>query len=119
VFSIISDGTSLGLPNRPIHVHALSLGTWWIHLTSLLEWMLAIVLVVQWGKLNQTRAMSWLALAMLPNLASAMTVITWHIFDNSQVLGGLVVLQAWLTMIGNCCLAAATWNLLRPERQRS
>ncbi|MDP7327119.1 MAG: DUF2499 domain-containing protein, partial [Prochlorococcaceae cyanobacterium ETNP7_MAG_30] len=42
-----------------------------------------------------------------------------HIFDNSQALGGLVVLQAWLTMIGNCCLAAATWNLLRTERQRS
>ncbi|NMO84069.1 MULTISPECIES: DUF2499 domain-containing protein [Prochlorococcus] len=100
-------------------MHALSLGTWWIHLASLFEWMLAIVLVVQWGKRNQNRAMSWLALAMLPNLVSAMTAITWHIFDNSKALSGIVVLQAWLTLIGNCCLAAATWNLVRSERQKS
>jgi predicted permease len=96
-------------------VHALSLGTWWIHVTSLLEWMLAIVLIERWGRLNNNRAMSWLALAMLPNLMSAMAAITWHLFDNSEALRGLIVLQAGLTLTGNTCLAAATWNLFRTE----
>ena len=63
--------------------------------------------------------MFWLALAMLPNLASAMAAITWHIYDNTEALKGLVVLQAALTTLGNCCLAAAAWNLLRLERQQS
>ncbi len=47
--------------------------------------MLAIVLVVQWGKLNQTPAMSWLALAMLPNLTSAMTH-DWELLLDSAIL---------------------------------
>ncbi len=94
-------------------MHALSLGTWFIHVTTLVEWILAIILILRWGIWEKTQAFSWLALAMLPNLASAMAAITWHIFDNSQALYGLVVLQAALTMIGNTSLAIATWNLFR------
>lgn len=55
---------------------------------------------------------------MLPNLTSAMAAITWHIFDNAEALRGLVVLQAGLTMLGNCCLAVAAWNLQRLEGQK-
>ncbi len=109
----------LGFLYRTNYVHALSLGTWFIHITTLFEWMLAIVLVVQWGIWKGNKAMSWLAVAMLPNLASAMAAITWHIFDNSEALQGLVVLQAALTMIGNSCLAVAAWNLVRIEGQKS
>ena len=95
-------------------MHALSLGTWFIHITTLFEWILAIVLIVRWGITTKVPSMSWLALAMLPNLASAMAAITWHIFDNAE---SLVVLQAALTMVGNCCLAFAAWNIVRNERQ--
>ncbi len=80
--------------------------------------MLAIVLVVRWGRINSNQALSWLALAMLPNLASAMAAITWHIFDNTTDLQGLVVLQAALTTLGNTCLAIAAWNLVRVEGHR-
>ena len=100
-------------------MHALSLGTWVIHLATLLEWMIAIVLIVQWGIWKGNQSMTWLALAMLPNLASAMAAITWHIYDNTSTLQGLVVLQAALTMIGNTCLAAATWNIVRTEKLQS
>ena len=58
-------------------MHALSLGTWFIHIATLLEWMLAIILILRWGEATRNRAMSWLSLAMLPNLASAMAAITW------------------------------------------
>lgn len=80
--------------------------------------MLAIVLVVRWGEWGKNSALSWFALAMLPNLASAMAAITWHIFDNSEALKGLVVLQAALTMLGNTCLAIAAWNLVKVEREQ-
>ena len=77
-----------------------------------------MVLIVRWGVFNQNEGMTWLALAMVPNLASAMAAITWHIYDNPDSLKGLVVIQAGLTMFGNCCLAAAAWNLLRIEKQK-
>ena len=100
-------------------MHALSLGTWFIHIATLCEWTLAIIFVARCGKKFANRGYFWFALAMLPNLASAMAAITWHIFDNSDVLNGLVVLQAALTTMGNTCLALAAWNLLKKNNQEA
>ncbi len=100
-------------------MHALSIGTWIIHNSTLIEWMLAIILIVRWANQTNNKAFVWLALAMLPNLASAMAAITWHIFDNSPDLKGLVVLQAGMTMLGNSLMAVATWNLLRREKTQN
>ncbi len=99
-------------------MHALSLGTWWIHITSVLEWVLAIVAVQAYGRQRGEPAWRWLALAMLPALVSAMAACTWHLFDNSEALRGLVVFQAGCTTLGNGALAAAAWTLLRQQRQR-
>ena len=100
-------------------MHELSLGTWFIHITSLLEWIIAILLISILGKQSSNRALICLGLAMLPNLCSAMAAITWHIYDNSYSLKGLVVLQAGLTMFGNIVLAFAAWNLYRFQEQQS
>ncbi|MEB3255765.1 MAG: DUF2499 domain-containing protein [Synechococcaceae cyanobacterium] len=97
-------------------MHALSLGTWWIHITSVLEWMAAIVAVQRYGAWRSEGGWRWLALAMLPALVSAMAACTWHLFDNSPALQGLVVLQAALTAAGNVALAIAAWHLLRLQR---
>ncbi|MEA5399437.1 DUF2499 domain-containing protein [Synechococcus sp. BA-124 BA4] len=97
-------------------MHALSLPTWWIHITSVLEWMLAILAVQAFGSRRQEGGWRWLALAMVPALVSAMAACTWHLFDNSEALKGLVVLQAGLTAIGNGAMALAAWNLLRQQR---
>ena len=96
-------------------MHALSIGTWSIHIATLFEWLLAIVLITRFSISTRNQALTWLSLAMLPNLASAMAAITWHIYDNSVALKGLVVIQAGLTTLGNICLALAAWNLLRKE----
>ena len=98
-------------------MHELSLGTWFIHITTLFEWMASIVVIVLYGGYKNKPGLTWLAIAMLPNLTSAMAAITWHIYDNSEALRGLVVFQAILTTLGNCCLAAAAWNLLRLEKK--
>ena len=75
-----------------------------IHITSVLEWSVAIILIQSIG-LNE------LAIAMLPALISAMAACTWHLFDNSNELRSLVTIQAIFTLIGNCCLAYAAWRL--------
>jgi len=98
-------------------MHALSLPTWWIHITSVLEWALAMLAIQRWGRLQAEPAWNWLALAMLPALVSAMAACTWHLFDNPEELRGLVVFQAGLTTLGNGTLALAGWNLLRQQRR--
>ena len=87
-------------------MHELSFGTWWIHIASVIEWILAIVLI-------QRRGPNVLALAMLPALVSAMAACTWHLFDNSETLRSLVLLQASLTLLGNVVLALAALQLKR------
>jgi ABC-type Co2+ transport system permease subunit len=96
-------------------MHALSLPTWWIHITSVLEWMVAMVAVQQLGRRRAEPAWNWLALAMLPALVSAMCACTWHLYDNSPSLYGLVVLQAGLTALGNLALALACLLLVRRQ----
>ena len=96
-------------------MHALSLGTWWIHITSVLEWLLAIAAVQAYGRRRNEPAWRWLALAMVPALVSAMAACTWHLFDNPPALGGLVVFQAACTLVGNAALAWAAWWLLRAQ----
>ncbi len=97
-------------------MHALSLPTWWIHITSVLEWLVAMAAVQQLGQRRGEPAWNWLALAMLPALVSAMCACTWHLYDNSAMLNGLVVLQAALTTLGNLALALAALLLLRRQR---
>ncbi len=100
-------------------MHALSTATWFIHVLTLFEWILAILIIslISQSK-DYNKNLIWLAFAMLPNLASAMAAITWHIYDNDQSLYGLVYLQALLTFIGNSCLAFAAWKLVRSEFQK-
>jgi hypothetical protein len=98
-------------------MHALSLGTWWIHVTSVVEWLLAIFAVQAHGRRRGETAWRWLALAMVPALVSAMAACTWHLFDNPPALRGLVVLQAACTLLGNGGLALAAWWLLRQQRR--
>jgi hypothetical protein len=72
--------------------------------------------IQRWGLSRGERAWSWLALAMVPALISAMAACTWHLFDNAAELKGLVVLQAGTTAIGNGAMAVAAWNIYRQSR---
>ena len=100
-------------------MHELSIGTWFIHIATLFEWSIAIIIIEYISTISKNKALGLFALAMLPNLASAMAAITWHIFDNSLELKGLVCLQAGLTTLGNICLALAAWNLFRSESSQT
>ena len=89
-------------------MHELSFGTWFIHITSVVEWIYAIFIIYKISSYSKYRLYFWLSLSMIPNLIGAMCAITWHIYDNQEILYGLVTLQGLFTLIGNTTLAIAT-----------
>lgn len=94
-------------------MHVLSIPTWVIHVSSVVEWVAAIWLV--WTYSNVTQDYAWRALSwgMLPALVSAMCACTWHLFDNAPDLEWLVTLQATMTVVGNTTLCIAAWWIWR------
>ena len=97
-------------------MHALSVPTWIVHISSVIEWIAAIWII--WTYAEETGDRSWrtLSLAMLPALVGAMCACTWHFFDNPASLDWLVVVQASMTVVGNCTLCAAAWWIWRCDR---
>jgi hypothetical protein len=94
-------------------MNALSLPTWIIHISSVIEWAAAIWLIFGYAKLSGNPAWRGLAFAMLPALVSALCACTWHFFDNPASLDWLVSVQAATTLIGNCTLAIAAYFIWR------
>ncbi len=94
-------------------MHSLSIPTWIIHTSSVIEWIVAIWLVWLYAELSGQLAWRWLSWGMLPALVSAMCACTWHFFDNAPALDWLVTLQAAMTVVGNCTLMVAAWWIWR------
>lgn len=104
-------------------MNALSIPTWIIHVSSVIEWIAAIWLIWTYGEIKRDRTWWGLSFAMLPALVSAMCACTWHFFDNPASLEWLVTLQASMTVLGNITLCAAAWWIWRsaqkPERKNT
>ena len=94
-------------------MHDLSFGTWLIHISSVIEWIFAILVINKISKYQKYNLFFWLSLAMIPTLIGAMCAITWHIYDNQESLYGLVSLQGIFTLIGNSTLALASIKIVR------
>ncbi len=100
-------------------MHALSLHTWVIHISSVVEWVVSMVLVWTYGRTLGSRAWQAFAVAMAPVLGGALCACTWHFFDNSPRLEWLVSLQATLTLLGNTTLMGAAYWLYSTSPQRA
>lgn len=98
-------------------MHALSIPTWFIHILSVTEWTVAIWLVWIYAKVINNQLWRGFAIAMLPALASAICVCTWHFFDNAPDLEWLGTIQAMMTLLGNCTLMLAAWLLWKQSVQ--
>ncbi|CAM6084999.1 unnamed protein product [Calypogeia fissa] len=96
--------------------NALSLPTWVIHVASVVEWLTAMVLVWKYGDTEGKSAWKGLTWGMVPLLGGAMCACTWHFFYNAESLEVLVVLQAFLTVVGNCTLWAAAYRIWKLSR---
>lgn len=100
-------------------MNALSIPTWVIHISSVLEWVAAIWFVWRYAEISKVGSWRSLSVAMLPLLISAMCACTWHFFDNPMSLEWLVTLQAAMTVVGNTTLCIAGWWIWRTARQDS
>lgn len=97
-------------------MNALSIPTWIIHVSSVIEWITAIALIWKYGNVTGNhywRALSW---GMLPSLISAMCACSWHFFDNPASLDWLVTVQAATTVLGNITLCLGGWWIWRVSR---
>lgn len=97
-------------------MHALSVPTWIIHVSSVIEWIAAIWFIWTYGEVSGHQSWKALSVAMLPALVSAMCACTWHFFDNPASLEWLVTLQAAMTVVGNFTLCVAAWWIWRSSR---
>mmetsp|Transcript_11627 Transcript_11627/g.38244 ORF Transcript_11627/g.38244 Transcript_11627/m.38244 type:complete len:443 (-) Transcript_11627:59-1387(-) len=101
-------GGDLRLSREP--ANALSLATWTIHTSSLVEWLVAMGL--SWrlaaSKKPEYRGLTW---GMLPLHSSGIVACTYHVLYNSPAVSWLVTLQAALTCLGNSTMAFAALRL--------
>lgn len=100
-------------------MNALSIPTWMVHVSSVIEWMAAMWFIWTYGEVTGDRTWRALSYGMLPALVSAMCACTWHFFDNALSLSWLVTVQAAMTVVGNCTMCAAGWWIWRSSRQKS
>eukprot|EP00746_Dinoflagellata_sp_MGD_P166694 gnl/MRDRNA2_/MRDRNA2_96766_c0_seq1.p1 gnl/MRDRNA2_/MRDRNA2_96766_c0~~gnl/MRDRNA2_/MRDRNA2_96766_c0_seq1.p1 ORF type:complete len:759 (+),score=145.04 gnl/MRDRNA2_/MRDRNA2_96766_c0_seq1:48-2324(+) len=89
--------------------NALSVPTWIVHISSLLEWLVAQGLVWRIALASGNPAWKGMTWAMIPSHSSGITACTYHVFYNQ--IPDLVLLQSALTFIGNSCLAFAAYRI--------
>ncbi|KAL3738050.1 hypothetical protein ACJRO7_019559 [Eucalyptus globulus] len=98
--------------------NALSLPTWVVHVSSVVEWITAMALVWQYGEVSGYESWKGLSWGMVPLLGGAFCACTWHFFYNSESLEVLVALQAALTVIGNATMCFAAFRIYRASEER-
>ncbi|XP_027361627.1 uncharacterized protein LOC113869493 [Abrus precatorius] len=99
--------------------NALSLPTWAVHVSSVVEWIIAMALVWQYAEKSGYQAWKGLSWGMVPLLGGALCACTWHFFYNSESLEVLVALQAGLTVIGNATMCIAAYRIYKASRESS
>lgn len=88
----LPDGVwELGFSEPP---NALSLPTWVIHVSSLLEWLVAMGLVWRIGAASGNPRWKGLTWAMIPSHSSGVCACVYHFFYNAEALQFVVLLQA-------------------------
>jgi hypothetical protein len=95
--------------NEPIN--ALSIPTWAIHFSSVLEYLFAMNLVWRYSAATGNESWKGLTWGMLPLHASGMCACTYHFFYNPSELQFLVSMQAGLTLLGNLTCALAAYRI--------
>jgi len=93
---------------HPEPANALSVPTWIIHVSSLVEFLVAMGFCWRWADIVGNPKWKGLTWGLLPLHSSGITACTYHLFYNHIPI--LVPLQALLTCAGN---TTAAWAALR------
>ncbi|KAL1496004.1 hypothetical protein AB1Y20_014640 [Prymnesium parvum] len=91
--------------------NALSIPTWAIHTSSLVEWLVAMGLAWRYAEESGQRRWKGVTWGMLPLHTSGIVACTYHLFYNTPIIAWCVPLQAGMTCVGNTTLALACLRL--------
>ncbi|XP_073132956.1 uncharacterized protein [Henckelia pumila] len=119
LISLVGPSNAVESPFLSEPSNALSLPTWAIHVSSVAEWVTAMVLVWQYGEKSGFESWKGLSWGMVPLLGGAFCACTWHFFYNSESLEILVALQAALTVIGNVTMSIAAYRIYISSQESS
>lgn len=97
--------------NEP--ANALSIPTWAIHFSSVIEYLFAMNLVWQFAESTNNPTWKGLTWGMLPLHASGICACTYHFFYNPSSFQFLVTMQAGLTLLGNLGCAIAAYRIAK------
>eukprot|EP00980_Cylindrotheca_fusiformis_P007979 scaffold1697_cov120-Cylindrotheca_fusiformis.AAC.61 len=92
-------------------INSLSIPTWIIHFSSVIEYLVAMDLVWKYSEVTGNEKWKGLTWGMLPLHASGICACTYHFFYNSSVLQLLVTMQAGFTLLGNLTCAIAAFRI--------
>jgi|TARA_B110000977_G_scaffold12947_1_gene16453 hypothetical protein len=84
-----------------------------IHVSSLIEWLVAMGLIWEYGDAVGNKAYKGLTWGMVPCHASGIAACTFHLFYNAPVLSVVVATQAGLTVVGNTACAVAAYRMAK------
>lgn len=103
----VSIATLIG--SKPEPENALSIGCWIIHISSLVEFLVAMGFCWKWSSVVNNSRWKGLTWGLLPLHSSGITACTYHLFYNQ--IPFLVPLQALLTCVGNTTAAYAAFRI--------
>jgi len=89
--------------------NALTVATWIIHISSLVEFLVAMGFCWRWADIVDQPRWKGLTWGLLPLHTSGIVACTSHLFYNSIPI--LVPLQAFLTCVGNTTAGYAAWRV--------
>jgi len=98
---------------HPEPSNALSIPTWAVHTSSLLEWLAAMKLIWEHSETSGNAKWKGMTWAMIPSHTSGICACTYHFFYNTPLIAWIVSLQAGLTLIGNSCMAFAAYRIYK------
>jgi len=88
--------------------NALTIPTWAIHFSSVIEYLIAMDLVWKYSEVTNNERWKGMTWGMLPLHASGICACTYHFFYNPSNFQFLVSMQAGFTLLGNItCMIAA------------
>jgi hypothetical protein len=106
----LSPDATMALPwvSHSEPINALTIPTWVIHFSSVIEYLIAMDLVWKFSQVTGNEKWKGLTWGMLPLHASGICACTYHFFYNPSSLQFLVSMQAGFTLLGNItCMIAA------------
>nr|AIU44606.1 hypothetical protein [Cyanophora paradoxa] len=85
-------------------MNVLSYSTWFVHLSSVLEWLNIIYFFLLYTKLKKRISLKIFILSFFISFCSALCACTLHFFNNQNVYYFLINLQSFLTLLSNLIL---------------